>query len=467
MMVQLANLQAPLVRRSSKPFYAILLFRVGEPGPARKFLQALLPRVVSGDRAEAAGTPLLNVLMSWRAIAALVAGRPDLDPAIGQRQLEPFFTNPAQAPDSLAMADQLGFTGPSAPAHWWAGFRTQDIDLAVYGGFDSEEQRQRVLAELRAAAAELSELTLPSFPDKAVSGYLPAGGRLHFGYRDGITSPDVDWDDVGRPGAVNLREFVLGYRTDDYPTTPFAAGPWRDFVQDGSFACLTWIYQDAAGFEAFLSRCGTALAPSLPGGDPKAWLAARLLGRWRDGSPLARHPDVPPATPDLDDGFGYAADLTGAKCPLGAHIRVAYSRDQPLTFPNASRFPKGPPRLIRRGFSYGEPLASVADDGKDRGLFGIFLCARVNEQFYTVLRWMQQTDFSPVFDQTKPGRAGQDRLTGSRLPGGANRVPDSNIPVTSADAPTSISLEPFIRYKGVAVLLMPSMASLRELASPA
>jgi hypothetical protein len=168
-----------------------------------------------------------------------------------------------QAPDSVAMAGQLGFTGPSAPAHWWAGFRTEDIDLAVYVGCDSEQHRQSVLADLRAAAAAagLSELTVPSFPVGAPSGHLPAGGRLHFGYRDGITTPDID----GRPGAANLREFLLGYPTDDYPTTPSVPGAWRDFARDGSFACLTWIYQDVATFEEFLSRHAAVLAPCAPG----------------------------------------------------------------------------------------------------------------------------------------------------------------------------------------------------------
>jgi deferrochelatase/peroxidase EfeB len=467
-MVDLANLQALLTRRPGKPLIAVLLFRLGDPDRARGFLQFLLPRIVSGVMAEVPGAPLLNVFTSWRAISALVAGHPRLDPAVGRHQFEVFFTDPMQAPDSEAMAGQLGFTGPSAPAHWWAEFRTEDVDLALYAGCDSEQHRQSVLAELRAAAAAagLSELTLPSFPERAPAGYLPTGGRLHFGYQDGITTPDVDWEDVGRPGAVNLREFLLGYPTDDYPTTPFPDGPWRDFARDGSFACLTWIYQDVAAFEAFLSRYAAVLAPSLPGVDAKEWLAARLMGRWRDGTPLARHPDVPPAAPDVEDNsFGYADDPTGKRCPLDAHIRVAYSRDQPLSFPNASRFPKGPPRLLRRGFSYGEPLTSAGDDGRDRGLFGLFLCARVNEQFYTVLRWMQQTQFSGVFDHAKPGRAGQDRLTGSRLPGGENRTPDTNILATVAGQSRSISLQPFIRYKGVAILFVPSIAALRDLAT--
>jgi hypothetical protein len=462
-MVDLANLQALLSRRPEKPFYAVLLFRLGDADGARQFLSGLLPRIVSGATAEVVGAPLLNVFVSWRAISALAR----LDPTLGRRQFEVFFTDPSQAPDSLAMASQLGFTGSSAPDHWWAGFRTADIDLAVYAGCDSEQHRESVLAELRAAAAaaSLSELSLPSFPEGAPSGHLPESGRLHFGFRDGITTPDVDWEDVGRPGAVNLREFVLGYRTDAYPTTPFEAGPWLDFARDGSFACVAWMYQDVAAFEAFLSYNAGALAPALSEADAKEWLAARLVGRWRNGAPLARHPDKQPDEPDVEDNsFGYADDPSGARCPLDAHIRVANSRDQPLSFANASRFPNGPPRLIRRGFSYGAPLTSPEDDGRDRGLFGLFLCARVNEQFYSVLRWMQQTTFSDVFDRAKPGRAGQDRLTGSRSPGGENRAPDTNVLAQVAGQTTSISLQPFIRYKGVAILFVPSIEALHDLA---
>ena len=76
----------------------------------------------------------------------------------------------------------------------------------------------------------------------------------------------------------NLREFVLGYPTDDYTTTPYAAGAWRDFARDGSFACLTWIYQDVAAFEAFLSRYAAVLvAVGTVVGLAGAWAGIRLL----------------------------------------------------------------------------------------------------------------------------------------------------------------------------------------------
>lgn len=465
-MVQLSNLQALVARRTLKRFYAVLLFRLSDAAISRNLLQWLVPRVLAGDTEDVKGTPLLNVFISWIAVSKLLAGNSNLDSTIGKRQLEPFFTDPDAAPDSASLADQLGFVGPSAPQNWWAGFLSSDIDLAIYIGCDDETERRALIEKIRAEATGrgVVELLIPSFADGAVSGYLPPGGRLHFGFRDGITTPDVDWSDNGRPGAVNFREFVLGYWTQDYPVSPFAEGPWRDFVRDGSFACLAWIHQNVAQFEQFLLSYDPQKGAALAGIDTKEWLAARLMGRWRDGSPLSRYPNRPPATPDLDNDFGYSTDPDGLNCPLDSHIRVAFSRDQPLKFANAARFPNGPPRLLRRGFSYGPPLSGPTDDGLDRGLFGIFLCARINEQFYTVLRWMQQTDFSDAFSGKAPGRAGQDRVMGSRLAGGGNTRPDTEATEVIGGKISKISLLPFIRYRGVKPLFVPSIPSLRVLA---
>ncbi|MGO6883251.1 hypothetical protein ELI36_37485 [Rhizobium ruizarguesonis] len=465
-MVDLANLQSLITRRSGKPLYAVLLLQLGATAKAGSFIGELLPQIASGDTSEVVGESTINLFLSWRAITILVEGHQDLDPSVGRRQFDPFFSDIRQGPGSIAMADQLGFTGLSSPERWWSNFKTEDIDFAVYLGCDNDQQRRATIARVRdlARAADILELAVPTFPDRVITGYTPSGGRLHFGYRDGITTPDVDWEDRARVGAVNLREFVMGYPTQDFPTTPYPAGPWREFARDGSFACLTWIEQDVSGFEAFLSQYAPILAPSFPKVDPKEWLAAQIMGRWRDGSPLVRYSSQPPLVPDLDNNFGYADDSSGARCPLGAHIRVAYSRDQPLSFANKSRFPKGPPRLIRRGFSYGPPVEDpTAIDDQDRGLFGIFLCARVNEQFYTVLRWMQQTEFSDVFDDVQPGRSGQDMLTGTRLPGGGNRTPDSEVEIALAETAVSISLKSFIRHRGAAVLFVPSITALQTL----
>jgi deferrochelatase/peroxidase EfeB len=191
--------------------------------------------------------------------------------------------------------------------------------------FESREQRTECLSRLRASAANqgLQELQLKSFADSALSGSRPPEGRLHFGYRDGITSPSVDWNDEAIPRSVNFREFIVGYPSDDYPTTPQVPGIWQDFAREGSFACLTWLYQHVAKFNAFLAESAAEAKPYAKAADQQELLAAKLLGRWRNGAPLALYPDDQPAHPELHKEFGYSDDPRRLKCPVSAHIRVA------------------------------------------------------------------------------------------------------------------------------------------------
>ncbi|MGH6841626.1 MAG: hypothetical protein ACREDV_05965, partial [Methylocella sp.] len=292
------------------------------------------------------------------------------------------------------------------------------------------------------------------------------GGLLHFGFRDGITKPSIDWNETGAaaPDSINLRQVITGYPSEDYPTSPRFPGVWQDFAREGSFACLTWLHQNVAKFNAFLRENADQAKTYSGDADPQEWLAAKLMGRWRNGTPLALNPVEQPESVNLNNDFGYADDPTGLKCPVTAHIRIVNARDQGLTFPNQVRFPPGGvvPRLVRRGFSYGKPLQTVEDDLQDRGLVGFFFCARVNEQFYTILRWMQQTEFSDVFDQIPDGSRRQDALFGNRSTPHSNpnfHVPHGQLP------PLSLKLADFIRYRGVAVLFAPGLKSLKLLAA--
>jgi deferrochelatase/peroxidase EfeB len=464
-MADLGNVQAIVARSSAKPLIAVLLFKLGAGNDAKLFLREWTANMTLGMAPDIDGQPAFYFLFSWSGMAALLAGHPQLDVAQGSRELETFFVDPVQAPGGQAVAAQLGFHGDSAPDRWWdRQFVASSIDLAIHASFDTPEQKTEYLDRLRDSAARhgLQELVLPAFPDRALSGKRPAGGRLHFGYRDGITTPNIDWDDTGRPGTVDVRELVVGYPNDDYPSNPRRPGPWQDFARDGSYVGLAWIYQDVAGFNRFLKVTGPTAAPRADPDKASEWLAAKLMGRWRDGTPLARFPDGPPPSPALDDNFGYADDPLGMKCPLTAHIRVAYCRDQPMKFANQVRFPRGAPRLVRRGFSYGPPLAGVDDDGVDRGVVGLFCFARVNEQFYTVLRWLQKTDFSGAFKSMPNGLNAQDSLFGNRKDASANTQFHLARP---GNAPLSLQLADFIRYKGVTVLFAPGAKALKTLAA--
>ena len=463
-MVDLGNLQAIVARSSAKPLLAVLLFRFGDAGGARSFLRQWIPRAAVGAGPDPDG-PAFHFMFSWNGIATLMSGRAELDVAQGRQQFEVSFVDPAQAPDG-GIATQLGFFDASAPAGWWDGkFKSSDIDLAIHIGFDTPEQKADCLAQVRQSATGFAvrELALDSWDDGALSGCRPADGRLHFGYRDGITAPNVDWQDAPAArasDAVDCREIVVGYPNSDFPTAPFKPGPWQDFARDGSFVGLSWLYQDVAAFNKFLKANAPQAAPHVGPELAEEWIAAKMMGRWRHGSPLSRFPDAPPSTPQLNDAFGYGDDPDGVKCPLGAHIRIVNCRDHPLKFANQIRFPKGPPRVIRRGFSYGPHLEGTEDDGKDRGIVGLFYFARINEQFYTILRWMHQTDFADAYMRLPNGANAQDALTGNR----ADPKAETRFQVPLAgDASVTFQMKQFIRYKGVAVLFAPSVKSLNTM----
>jgi len=118
--------------------------------------------------------------------------------------------------------------------------------------------------------------------------------------------------------------------------------------------------------------------------------------------------------------------------------------------------------MIRRGFSYGPALEGTTDDNVDRGIVGLFCFARVNEQFYTVMRWLQKTDFSDAFKTIPNGLKAQDGLFGNRAFPSANT--EFRVPAADGSS-TSLQLPDFIRYKGVSVLFAPSMKALAVLSS--
>lgn len=467
-MVDRTNIQSLIAKGTTGSLFTILLFRIDDPRLVRGFLARWLANT-PGGRPAALARPVLHFAFSWRGLKKLLEDSADLD--VGAPEFEFFFTEPNHFPDGLAMANSLGFAGINSPDGWWksrsgSGFTTSDIDFALHGSFETEAEQAASLDEVRrsAAGAGLTELQIDTFNNRALSGYRPDGGILHFGYRDGITQPDIDWDDASTHGKVNFREFIVGYPNNDYEISPTRPGKWQDFAKDGSFACLTWLYQDVAKFNQFLRDSADAARPYAGSADPKEWVAAKLLGRWRNGAPLAHSPDTPPVNPSEDDlrkPFDFTDDPDGLRCPLTAHIRVVNPREQALGEANETRFPAGLPKLLRRGFSYGPRLESEADDGQDRGLIGFFFCARVNQQFYTILRWMQKTDFSDIFFRTPNTPHSQDALTGSRSGFGTT----TNLPIPHPTrAPLSLSLANFIQYRGVAVFFAPSLSSLRLLA---
>jgi Dyp-type peroxidase family len=206
------------------------------------------------------------------------------------------------------------------------------------------------------------------------------GGTEHFGYADGFAQPSIEGSGfepdpgAGAPAKDGWRpikpgELLLGYRDEQDATTP--APPPDDFGINGSFLVYRKLYQDVATWRRVLRDA----AAEYPGGEEL--LAAKIVGRWRDGTPLDVSPDRPDpaivADRSRNNAFDYADDPDGLRCPIGAHVRrMNPRRSLPFDGKLVNRH-----RIMRRGITYGERLPEGAeDDGQDRGV--IFMCLQAS-----------------------------------------------------------------------------------------
>ena len=454
------NVQGLVFESYQYPISRHFLFRIGDAGKGRQFLSQWLPHVTHAGR-DLSGKPepLVNLAITWQGLLALNA----FDHMGGPKAAEEaFFWDFREAPDPVSLGD----FGDSAPAHWWnKRFSGEAVHLTVHGHFRTPEGRDAFTADVRASAreCELEELIPTRDGTEPLTGEtlnVLNGRELHFGYQDGFSQPHVNWrGEPNRPDLVDFRHFLLGYWTDSIQTFP-KDPPWSDFVRDGSFLVLRWLYQDVAKFNAYLAaNAYQVAAPGMSPSQAEELLAAKMMGRWRDGTPLALSPEKQEPDLALED-LSYAADVDGHKCPFAAHIRIVNPRDQALTNPNQILFPDGPPRVLRRGHTYGPKLTGTVDDGVDRGIIGLFLCSNINRQFYTLTRWIRQTTFSPVFKDTRA----QDPLFGNRqtpLASNTFEIPAENGSIMLRGLPD------FVRTQGTLMLLLPSMVMLEQLAASA
>ena len=133
------------------------------------------------------------------------------------------------------------------------------------------------------------------------------GAREHFGYADGFAQPAIEGvsqertDGGGVPEknnewrALALGEFLLGYNDEDSRDDPQHRPPdsaQNPLALNGTYMVWRKLHQDVALFRRTLREA----AVHYSGGDEEL-LAAKVVGRWRNGSPLVTHQDQP------DPGF--------------------------------------------------------------------------------------------------------------------------------------------------------------------
>lgn len=453
-MVDTNDVQGLVLRSYPYPRMRYLLFHCPAGSNARGFLATLLPRLETGLGTAPSGPrpdTLTNVGLTVSGLAATGLSQ------AGIKAFDFFFR---QRPD----ASRTGDVAASAPANWWEKqFAPGQLDITVILHARDAAAMQVRTDEVLVDAVNLGLVELvPRRDGSRLDGEsFDDPRRLHFGYRDGFSQPDVNWSgDPPKPGQIEYRSFLLGYADDKISTMP------RDpamaaLARNSVYGAFRWIYQDVARFQRFLSESGSLLAERLgiPQTDAEELLAAKLMGRWRDGTPLVLSPDKPATPYTAEQNFDYTSDPTkAAHCPFAAHIRVNNPRDQTLNPPEQAQ---GLPRVIRRGKPYGPEMAAgqTEDDGVDRGLLGLFLCGSLNRQIYPLFKWISQTSFSPVFGPGETRR--QDALVANRSFPGADT--SFRFPLPDGTEFVIPQLPDFVLTKATEFLLLPSRSMLQSL----
>ncbi len=226
----------------------------------------------------------------------------------------------------------------------------------------------------------------------------------HFGFVDGISNPPVDGvnrdgnfaggrlDKTGQWQAMAAGEFILGPYQDEIAERPKAPNSYI-LATNGSFMVYRKLQQDVDGFRTYIRDEAIRLKI-----DPNL-LAAKMVGRHRDGTPLVdspplrkrRHTADNPVKPSND--FVYDTDPQGERCPLGSHIRRANPRD---TFGFGTELVNRH-RMLRRGIPYGDfvPHGRRADEvnPNGQGLIFIALNASIERQFeFVQQQWINFGD---------------------------------------------------------------------------
>lgn len=294
----------------------------------------------------------------------------------------------------------------------------------------------------------------------------------HFGFADGSSNPVLRESQAGTAysNQVHLGEILCGYPNLADKTAPLSDETNRvhAMLRDGSFMALRKLRQDVEQLEDVLSRATRQAAEAAPADAPaltRETLMAKMMGRWPTGHPQAGQPltTTPPPGPQYND-FNYDDDAQAQLCPFHAHIRRANPRVRITPADAGVR----PPRIVRRGMSYGPPVkrddpqAAKSVQQQERGLVFMAYNASLGEQFEVVQSWLAGGNSSgsssgesdPFLGLAEPGR-----LRHFRFEHGGQTV---RVALDGSDR-LHDEPRPFVRLEWGAYLFAPSKKALADL----
>jgi len=440
-----------------QPFAAYLFLTVRDGADAADWLAGVSRRITWADKFDRERRTSTNIAFTYKGFARL---------GLGFQTLTTFPLEFVKDMSDPARAQMLG----DDPDAWVWGRPEHRIHvLLMLFARDAKELAALLAAERHAAREILDEVqviesqTFPFQPGSPMN-------REHFGFVDGLSQPDIAGYRPEKRAAngganqISAGEFILGYPNEYFAqltasphlrapdTDPKAILPSGDLGRNGTYLVVRQMEQDVAGFwQMIRARC--AHRNSTPDPAAEEAFAARIVGRWRDGTPIAVSPRHDGAAPDRLNDFGFSQDPHGTGCPLGAHIRRANPREALLADPIQSIITTRRHRMLRRGRPYGPLIADrYSQDGQSRGLVFMALNANIERQFEFIQQaWISSPNFAGLYDEADP------------LLGGRTQVPGVFSIQKETVRERKTNILPHVTVKGGAYFFLPARATLSYL----
>jgi Dyp-type peroxidase family len=451
--LDVADIQGFALRGYNFPFARYLLIELSDAKAGREFVAQVLPHITTGQPWTAKPASTVNIAFTHKALVQLQLPDPTL------------LSFPVEFQQGMkARRDILCDTGRNAPERWdlcWGEDRVH-VWLAVNAiTGDALDQRCAVLQTIMDQTGGAKLLQAQDAKAVTIDGKVTT--QEHFGYTDGFGNPDFEGANrKSQPGQGKLTrdghwvplatgEFLLGY-SDEAGELPVAPVPHL-LARNGAFMVYRKLHQNVAAFRNYLDEVGRQYA----GGKEK--LAAKFVGRWRDGTPIELSPDKPDpaltADPDRNTNFTFGQDRDGARCPLGAHIRRANPRDA-FGFHGELVNRR---RITRRGMPYGDyvPEGQPVRDEDEHGVIFMVLNSSIFRQFEFVhQQWIE-------YGNDAHQGSDKDALLGNHDGRGKFMIQGSmdpqNPPFLCARLPQ------FVELRGGDYFFMPSLTALRLIAN--
>ncbi|MFL5349408.1 MAG: Dyp-type peroxidase [Hyalangium sp.] len=433
-MLELDDIQSGVLRPRPSPYVATyIILRIDDRSAGRKLMERLSSVVAS------AAHPASPSADCWVSVALTYHGLEAL--GVPQDSLDSFAWEFRQG--MAARAKALGDVGESSPEHWESPLGTRDVHVVLTALSPDQAQLDAALGRAHKALRELGGIEAIWRQDC----HALSTGKEPFGFRDGISHPAIEGS--GIPGSnpreepLKAGEFVLGYPDETGSLPPM---PQPDVLgRNGTYIVFRKLHQRVAAFRQYMKD--NSSSP-----EDEELLAAKMMGRWRSGAPLALCPHHDDsnlgADPRRSNDFLYSDDPTGYMTPPASHVRRANPRDASVA--GVVRLH----RMIRRGTAYGPELPEgvLEDDGADRGLMFAFVGAHIGRQFeFVQSEWINGGEFLGLGDAKDP-------LAGANSGTGVFSFPRRPI------ARRLQGLPRFVVTRGGEYCLMPGLRALRWLA---